>query len=400
MNPVLAPWVRTRLRSAPGAACALALLVALTACLAAAFPRAVDRYEDAGLRRALDQARPEQTGVQLAAPLPDLELTQAQREEALRPGPLSRQYARALATVERPLVTDPAQSTYGVRTTRDQAVPDPWLPRPSGLPAQVALVAQQGLADHADVRTGRLPRTAGPVTAATAEVEAAVSAETAKNLRIKVGSVLHVPGVERAPLVVRVTGIVTPRDPVGAYWSTQPLLRTPSLVHLPGPSLEQDRYWLGALLLAPEAAPAMLGTTGNPWRYWQPALAADALHAHELEELRSTIASLESGPGLRDLRAATDPLTNVTTDLDEVLASYGRLREGVRPLVAVAAFGTGTVAAVVLLMAGGLAADRRRTELVLLRARGASLRGVAGRLLAETTVVALPAGALGLAAAL
>ncbi|MER5210612.1 ABC transporter permease [Streptomyces sp. NPDC002838] len=400
MNPVLAPWVRTRLRSAPGAACALALLVALTACLAAAFPRAVDRYEDAGLHRALEQNRPDEIGVQLAAPLPDLDLTQEQREEALRPGPLSRQYARALATVERPLVTDRAQSTYGVRTTRDQAVPDPWLPRPSGLPAQVALVAQQGLADHADVRTGRLPRAAGQVTAATAEVEAAVSAETAKSLRIKVGSVMHVPGVERAPLVVRVTGIVTPRDPAGAYWSTQPLLRTPSLVRLPGPTLEASRYWLGALLLPPEAAPAMLGTTGNPWRYWQLAPAADALHAHELEELRSAIASLESGPGLRRARAATDPLTNVTTDLDEVLASYGRLREGVQPLVAVAAVGTGTVAAVVLLMAGGLAADRRRTELALLRARGASLRGVAGRLLAETTVVALPAGALGLAAAL
>ncbi|GAA4939220.1 hypothetical protein GCM10023238_01130 [Streptomyces heliomycini] len=46
----------------------------------------------------------------------------------------------------------------------------------------------------------------------------------------------------------------------------------------------------------------------------------------------------------------------------------------------------------VLLMAGGLAADRRRGELTLLRARGGSLRGVAGRLLAETAVVAVPRG--------
>lgn len=44
VKPVSAPWVRTRLRTAPGAAWALALLVALTACLAAAFPRALDRY--------------------------------------------------------------------------------------------------------------------------------------------------------------------------------------------------------------------------------------------------------------------------------------------------------------------------------------------------------------------
>lgn len=43
-----APWVRTRLRTAPGAACAFALLVVVTAFLAAAFPRAVDNYENRG----------------------------------------------------------------------------------------------------------------------------------------------------------------------------------------------------------------------------------------------------------------------------------------------------------------------------------------------------------------
>lgn len=43
-----APWVRTRLRTAPAAACALGLLVLVTAFLAAAFPRAVDTYESKG----------------------------------------------------------------------------------------------------------------------------------------------------------------------------------------------------------------------------------------------------------------------------------------------------------------------------------------------------------------
>ncbi|MEV0633552.1 FtsX-like permease family protein [Streptomyces sp. NPDC050619] len=392
--------MRTRLRAAPGAAWALALLVALTACLAAAFPRAVDRYEDAGLRRAVEQARPERTTLQFATQQPDPFLPQAMREDALRPATLNRQYAKIRATVERPLTTDPAQSTYGVRNANDLEVPDPWLPRPTGLPAQVALVAQPGLADHAGIRAGRLPRADDEITAGTAEVEAAVTAETAKTLRIKTGSVIHVPGLDRDPLAVRVTGIVTPRDPAGAYWSTQPLLRTPSLVRLPGPAADADRYWLGALLLAPDAAPALLGTPGNPRRYWQLAPATDALHAHDVTALHSAIASLETGPGLWKIRTVTGGPTDAGTDLDDVLTSYTRLREGVAPLVAVAAFGTGTVAVVVLLMAGGLAADRRRTELALLRARGASLRGVAGRLFAETTVIALPAGALGLTAAL
>ncbi|MFG3011117.1 FtsX-like permease family protein [Streptomyces cinerochromogenes] len=397
---VVAPWVRTRLRAAPGAAAALALLVALTACLAGAYPRAVDRYEDAGLGRTLRQARPEHTTVRLSAPQPDLGLPPGRRAEALRPATLQRQYEKVLGAVGGPLTVDRAQSAYGVAGTVTPAVPDPWLPRPTGLPAHVSLTAQSGLAEHARVRTGRLPRAAHPVDGTAAEVEAAVTAATARSLHIKVGSVIHVPAPGRRPLAVRVTGILLPRDPDGAYWSTVPVLRTPTLVTLPDPGPDPDKYWLGALLLAPEAAPALLGTSTAPDRYWHLAPDLRGLHAHDLDRLKSAVASLEAGPALQRARALTDDGAGVDTGLDDALASFSRLRSGIAPLVAVAAAGTATVVAVVLLMTGGLAADRRRSELALLRARGASLTGLAGRLLAETAVVAVPAGALGLAASL
>ncbi|MGW5124814.1 ABC transporter permease [Streptomyces sp. NPDC004069] len=400
MNAVTPAWVRVRLRTAPGAAAALALLVALTACLAAAFPRALDRYEDAGLVRAVDRATPNRTTLQVYAPQPGLQFTQREREQALRPPVMGRQQAAVLGAVERPLAADPGQSAYGVLTGKDLVVPDPWIPQPYGLPAKMRLVAQSGLAAHSSVRTGRLPRANGEVMAATAEVEAAVTAETAKSLHIKVGSVLHVPGVSRSPLAVRITGILTPRERDGAYWATQPLTRTPALVPWDPADPLSRRYWYFALLLPPEAAPAMLGTDGQPVRYWQVAPETRALHTHDLDGLNSAVAALKSGPGLGEVRTATDPAAQVNTDLDDVLVSYGRLRSGIGPLVAVAAFGSATVAAVVLLMAGGLAADRRRLELTLLRARGDSLTGLAGRLLAETAVVAVPAGALGLGAAL
>ncbi|NNN37578.1 ABC transporter permease, partial [Streptomyces sp. S3(2020)] len=391
---VVAPWIRTRLRAAPGAAIALAVMVALTACLAAAFPRAVDRYEDAGLHRAVEQAGPDRTTVQLYAQ-PEYGIIS---EHDVLPATLADQYAKILAAVQQPLVADGGQSTYGVRTANSIEVADPWIPQPTGTPAQVTLVAQHGLAGHVRSVTGRLPRASAPVTASTPEVEAAVSAATAKSLHIEVGARIHVPGEGRDPLVVRITGIVTPSDPAGAYWSTHPVLHRPSLVPLPGANAE--KYWLGALLLAPEAAPALLGTPGSPWRYWQLAPVTDALHAYDAGRLKSAVASLESGPALQKVREVTGPLTDADTDLDDILTAYDRLRAGVTPLVAVAAVGAGTVAAVVLLMAGGLAADRRRTELALLRARGASLRGLAGRLFAETATVAVPAGAVGLTAAL
>ncbi|MET8768272.1 FtsX-like permease family protein [Streptomyces sp. NPDC004658] len=397
---VAAPWVRTRLRAAPGAAVALALLVALAACLAGAFPRAVDRYEDAGLERTLRQARPEHTTVRVSAPQPDLGLPPGRRTAALRPDALGRQYEKVLGTVGGPLKVHRAQSAYGVAGAVSPAVPDPWLPRPTGLPARISLAAQSGLAEHARVRTGRLPRATEPVDASTPEVEAAVTAATAEALHIKVGSVVHMPAPGREPLAVRVTGVLVPRDPGGAYWSTVPLLRTPTLVTLPTPGPDPDKYWLGALLLAPEAAPALLGTSTDPVRYWHLAPDLRGLHAHDLDRLRPAVAALESGPGLQRARAVTDDATDIDTGLDDALASFSRLRSGIAPLVSVAAAGTATVVAVVLLMTGGLAADRRRAELALLRARGASLPGLAGRLLAETAVTAVPAGALGLAAAL
>ncbi|WP_328753242.1 ABC transporter permease [Streptomyces sp. NBC_00285] len=387
---------------------ALALLVALTACLAAAFPRAVDRYEDAGLRRAAEQARPDRTGIQVYAPQPSLMERQGMREDDLRPDALARQYAKIRALVPRPLVLDDDQSTYGVRTVVNLPVPDPWLPQPTGKPAEMVLIAQQGLAGHSSVDRGRLPHADATVTSATGKVEAAVSAETARALHIRVGSVLHVPAGNHI-LAVHVTGIVTPRDPQGAWWSTKSLLRTPSLIHEPAPSV--DMYWLGALLLAPDAAPVLLAPgPGNPERYWQLAPSVTGLRARDTQALRSAIASLEAGPALQKIRlkidgpptelTAYESQTDISTGLGDVLIDFDTLRKGVTPLVAVAAFGTGTVAAVVLLMAGGLTADRRRAELALLRARGASLRGLTARLLAETAVVAVPAGALGLAAAL
>ncbi len=398
MNPVTAPWVRTRLRAAPGAAVALAVLVALTACLAAAFPRALDRYTDAGLRQAVEHTPVDESSILVTAG-PDLDTGVAHTEESVRPERLTGLYESTLDTVERPLVIDRKRSSYGVRTTETVPSPDKWLPRPDGLPAEMLLAAPQGLADHARLRSGRLPEvTGGRASVETAEVQAAVTEETARTLHIEVGSVIHLPGSH--DLTVRVTGIVAPEEADSPYWSIDSLLRAPSLRRVPGPmGASNPSYWVGGLLLAPEAAPALLGVTTTV-RYWHLTPDPDALHSRDVDALASAVASLESGPGLERLHATISPLTDVATGLDAAFTTYEELRGDIGPLIVVAASGAGTVAVVVLLMAGGLATDRRRAELALLRARGASVRGMAGRLLAETAVVAVPAGALGFGAAL
>ncbi|MFE7705248.1 FtsX-like permease family protein [Streptomyces sp. NPDC057486] len=389
-----APWVRTRLRTAPGAACALGLLVLLTAFLAAAFPRAVDAYENKGLRHDLAVEDPRRSVLELTAPPPALG-EEAKREAAVRGAALGAVHRQVLAGLPEPVRADTSQSSYGIHTTEPIAAGEKWLPRPYGLDPELTYATPSALPAHATLRDGAWPSVHGEVTATATEVEAAVTEATAKALRLKVGSTIAVPTRGERPLTVRITGIVAPKLPEAAYWSTERLLRTPSLIAKP--SKDTPRYyWIAALLLPPDAAPALLATTGVPEPYWRIAPDADRLTALDVDRLRSRVASLESGPELLKLRALAGPAATLTTGLDDVLTEYDAMRSAISPVVTVAAVGIGAVAAVVLLMTGGLLAARRHSELALLRSRGGSLRGIGGRLLAETAVTTVPAAALGL----
>ncbi|MEW1724526.1 FtsX-like permease family protein [Streptomyces sp. NPDC093109] len=399
----VAPWVRTRLRTAPGAAAALGALVLLTAVLAAAFPRAVDAYEGEGLRREIAGAPVTGTVLQLTAPQAGLELPEDARVAAMRPDALDAVYRRALARLADPLRVDLTQSAYGVRTGEPLIGTDRWLPRPDGLPPRFTLATQSELAAHATVRSGRLPSaSSSALSSASAsgnsqpqEVEAAVTTATARQLRLRVGTVLALNDFGGAPaLSVRITGIVEPRRPDGSYWAVEPLLCTPGLTATA--SKPPEYRWEAGLLLAPGAAPALLGTRTDAEKYWRFAPDTEGLTAADAPALVRRIASLEDGPGLLRMREIAGGNAEVESGLGAVVGSHLATREEIARIVVVAAVGAGTVAAVVLAMAGGLIATGRAAELALLRARGGSLPGIGGRLLAETAVIVLPAAAAGL----
>ncbi|MEU6012555.1 FtsX-like permease family protein [Streptomyces sp. NPDC047515] len=390
-----APWVRTRLRTAPGTAWALGLLVLLTAFLAAAFPRAVDRYENEGLRRDIATADPRLSVLELSAPQPGLQVSQPLREEAVRAQSLASVHRTVLSGLPDVIRPDTAQSAYGFRTGIPISAEESWLPRPYLIDPELTYSTLSALPDHATLRAGAWPAVHGTVTADTPQVEGAVTEETAKALRIKAGSTVSVPTQDGTPLTVRITGIVAPQRPEAAYWSAQPLLRTPSLVAEPR-AVDPRYYWIAAVVLPPDAAPALLATAGQPEAFWRIAPDASPLTATDVPALRSSIASMEGGPGLVDMRGVAGENATLKTDLDTILSRYDTLREAIGPVVTVAAVGIGAVAAVVVLMTIGLTAGRRRGELALLRARGGSLRGIGGRLLAETVVTTVPAAALGL----
>ncbi|WP_228922565.1 ABC transporter permease [Streptomyces sp. DH7] len=390
-----APWIRTRLRTAPGAATALAVLVLVTAFLAAAFPRAVDAYETKGLRHDILTADAGRSTLEVARPQPGLELPQAQRNAEARSPELARIGAGLLKALPAPLRADTSSVAYGVRTSKPAVADEPWLPRPEAVPPQLTYVAQSGLEEHATLASGAWPTTPQEVTSDSRAVQGAVTEETAAELKVKVGATITLLTAAQEPITVTITGIVAPRDPRGSYWSADPLLRTPSLV-LDTTSPFPVHYWTGTVLLAEDSGPALLSTAAEPVLFWRIPPDPAGLTGPDDARLTSVIASLESGPGLLKVREIAGDTAVFATGLGHIVEANARMRDAISPVIAVAALGIGSVAAVVLLMTGALIAGRRKTELALMRSRGGSLRGIGGRLLAETAVTVLPASALGL----
>ncbi|MFF2012279.1 ABC transporter permease [Streptomyces sp. NPDC058195] len=403
-HPADAPWVRTRLRTAPGTAWALALLVLVTSFLTAVFPRAVERQGTDGLRHDITAADPAHSVLELRSPQPSLQMPPAEREAAVRKAALKAVHDKARSALPAKVRPGAADSVYGVRTSRPMPAADAWLARPEGLDPQLNYATPSDLRRHATLRSGAWPAVRGPVTEDTGEVEGVVTEKTAKALGAVPGATISVPTRAGEHLTVRITGIIAPREPQRSYWSAEPLFRTPALVPQPQtspPSPDPPRhFWAATVLLPQDAAPALLGSTGEPEMFWRFTPDASGLTAGDVPGLRSALASLEGGPGLVRLRTVAGDNAAFRTDLDQILAGYDTLRTAIGPVVTVAAVGVGSVAAVVLLMTASLIGGRRREELALLRARGGSLAGLGGRLLAETAVVAVPAAALGLLAAL
>ncbi|MEV6107091.1 FtsX-like permease family protein [Streptomyces sp. NPDC051940] len=413
-------WTRIRLRTAPGAALALGLLVLVTAFLAALLPLAVSSGQDRAVRETVD-----------AAPADDRTLTFSfDRQFDMDPmgensglAPLIMENrTRIIRDLTRdPLRTDPAAVSFGVRTAPYWPASDPGLPRPDGKDPLLQLDARAKLADHVRLVSGELPpdeRDEG-TDAAPPKLRAAITEATARTLKLHVGSVLHlrrkaafVGGPGMADLPVEITGIVAPKDPRSDFWKVDELLAKPRLGALPAPPGPGPvpSVWKAALLLSPENGPTVfrefgsdLGVTYNtpePSAYWQLPLSTEQFGARDVDPALEQLEWLQDGPGLAELRGQIQGGLQVTSGLPALFAEYLTLRDAITPVVAVTAFGVATAALVVLVMAGGLAAVRRDAELRLLRARGGSLKAVAARLAAETGTVSIPAAGLGLGVAL
>ncbi|MCT2590511.1 ABC transporter permease [Streptomyces sp. N2-109] len=397
-----AAWTWTRLRAAPGAALAFAALLMVTAFTAAALPRLIDGYENDALRESVAEA-----------PLRDQLVSgtaeavyggpETDPRELVLPPALDRSAEAFRRAVRPPLPADRDGAVYGVHNRKPAAAIDPGFPRPSPqLTPRTSLVAQPDLARHSRLVEGRMPggRLTGPP--GERHVEAVLTPATAHRMKLRTGDTFRLAGLS-GETTVKVTGLISPRSPGDVYWKAEPSLDRPTLKSLkpPGPGSEPEHYWHFSAFIDRQATAALLDLKDGAELFWHQQLRTGGIQAHQVAELRDTLTSLTVGRDATRLEqaAAVGPIT-FNEGLVELLASFERERSAVAPLLLMATLGLATAAVTVLLLWGVLAAARREAELALWRSRGSSLRGLAGRLLAETAAVGLPAAALGTATAL
>ncbi|TGG83465.1 hypothetical protein [Streptomyces albus] len=397
-----------RLRAAPGGTLAFGALVLVTAWLAAALPLAWDASSDAGLRAALERARPADRMLSAtASAAPDTGGT-GQLRTRVSPRTVERADTALRRAVRAPLRLADGEGAYGVHTATPAEAAGAGLPRPSpGLPPKATVTAQARLAESSRIVRGRLPRPKVTGPQGRQLLEAAVSTATARRMRLAPGDSFRLRGVPGA-MTVRVTGVFTPRGSAGQtadspFWHAEPTLLHPSLVTVPptSPGGTKETYWHFTAVIHPEAASALLTLRDGAELYFHHPLDTSALAGRQAGAVRRQMAELSASGATARLRTAAG-VGRLTfgTGLPETLAAYERESDAVQPLLLTAAVGLATTAGTVLLLSAAPAAERRRAELALLRVRGISLPGLAGRVLAETALVAVPAGAAGAAAAL
>ncbi|MEV6812674.1 ABC transporter permease [Micromonospora sp. NPDC051296] len=250
-------------------------------------------------------------------------------------------------------------------------------PMDGGALKKVGLRAQTGVEEAAVLTAGRWPRSEVGHPA-----ELAVSAAVAEMLSLRPGSQLRFSGpgaLEQAQ--AQVVGVFNPRDAGDPIWDDLLLALAPV-----APVVDGEPY-LAAAVTDWAGIDAVAVGSGAPTTYeWRYRFDERRLNTATLEAVAAAVADTRQVGWLPESAVQTS-LATVQTSLDVTLIRFAEQLYAVQALLAIAQ--TGLVASLLglILLAARLAVQRRRDELALLRARGASLAAIGRRTLAEAAPV-------------
>lgn len=381
-----APWVRTRLRSAPSSALLAAALAFVAVLLAAALPRALDRGADQALRSFLDDRGPAATS---------LLATSTSRYGNESPENLDSVRDALLARTGDAFAVAPAGTVQGTQAAKPRSLANPELPRPDGVPPGLDLLYLRDAAAHTALVEGRWPSGGAP----DGPVPVAISQQAAQTLGVRIGTVLQTVPSSSDPMSAEVVGLYRATDEADVFWTGLPCLTRACASNTS--TVPPQRYWKTAALVGPDGLDRL-----GPWGagaedFWRIPVDTDRLRADRLPVVAREIAAYVGGPTASALRGTTQRSDlRIASQLPELFKQAEARQQAVAPLAAIGPAGVAGVAAVVLCLAAALTGDRRESELRLLLARGGSPGGIVGRLLGEGAVTVLPAAALATALAL
>jgi len=375
-----APWVRTRLRSAPLAALLSAALAFGTVFLAAALPRALDRGADQALREYLRSSGPAATSL-LATAAP-------RRAEDETRESLDAVLATLRGRIGGSLRLDPSGPVYGARGLKPRSLANPELSRPDGVPPQLGLLHLPDAAAHVHLVAGRWPTggTTGPI-------PVALPASTADTIGARLGSVLDAGTTQSSRQQAEVVGLYTVNDPSDVFWTDLPCLAKACLDQTA--DRPPQSFWQTAGLVGPESLHRLWSWGEQVEDFWRLPVDTAGLRADRLADTRKQIAGFVAGPAAAELTTVTGRTDlRIRSYLPDLFEQSLARQAAAAPLTAIGPAGLAGVAALVLCLAAALAADRRSEELRLLRARGGSRAGILRRLLGEGAVTVVPAASL------
>ncbi|MET0789040.1 MAG: FtsX-like permease family protein [Cellulomonas sp.] len=356
------------------------LVVALTVGLTDAVPRLLGDRADVAVRAAVAQADPAADllltstyGPGASDPTADArDTTRSVDDEA-------RRIDHALPPSLQPVLGPPVAAA----TSIDLTLSTPGLPTGGVLWMTYLWAGQEPAVRWLD---GGAPGRLGPDGA----VQLALSAEVAQALGVGAGDTFASAKPDHTVVPVLVTGVFDPADPRDRVWAERPEVLRPRLV---GPANAPTTVVAGLLSAASlPAARAALEPDGVTRTFRFP-VDPEALDYAGSGALSRQVAALEASP---ELLGATGPAPRVTSRLD-LLLTQAQVRVAAtwsQATVVLAGLGCGAV--LVLLVAADLLARRRSAALSTVRARGASLAGVAGGAGAESAVVVAVGAAMGL----
>lgn len=256
----------------------------------------------------------------------------------------------------------------------------------SAVEQKLELIYRDPLARHASLAAGRYP---GLTASGPGLLGIALSQLTARELNAHVGSRLKI-STGSVPVTLVVTGILRPRQPRSAFWTADPTAAQPVEEH----PQNSAPYWVTGAFVGPAQLgrlQTLFGALGMSFQ-WAFPLTLTGVRADQAAGLQGRLAKVSAqAPRLAGSLAPASTTIAVSSALGPILGGFLSTSAQVNSVLSLLFASLAATGVVVILLAAWMLAERRSDEFSVLRARGGTVRQLAGRTLRGTVAVCVPA---------